>query len=458
MHDHGGTVMKHTAALRVLLPSFLSLLLLFSSCAQNAEIRTPADTDRTGTQAETVEEVPYVLLAGRDIPADFTLVYNADDAGLRQQYLRFRDAAEAAVGERVTATDMYLDAVPYEILYGADRRESYRAAAQELSEGEYSITVQAENYGIKIILAFSGRNAAAAVMDRFLAEFIDKRTTEKEIRIPMNTSIKDKAPDYAGAVITSQIGRLRDPCIVIADGVYYAYGTGWVCYRNTTGSLAGEWEYLGMVAEIPADAETNYWAPEVHRYKDAYYMFTTYKSRKTGHRGCTVMKSDSPEGPFVEISDGHVTPTDWDSIDGTLYVDRDGQPWMVFVHEWTSTDDGIGRMAAAKLSDDLSSFVSEPVELFRADDPAWTNQAVTDGCYLYDCADGTLLMIWSNFEDAGYCVGIARSDNGRVDGSWSQDTRLLYSKNLTGTYDGGHGMIFEDTDGQLYLSINYTSR
>ncbi|MBQ7982895.1 MAG: hypothetical protein IJ302_04955, partial [Clostridia bacterium] len=136
--------MKHTAALRVLLPSFLSLLLLFSSCAQNAEIRTPADTDRTGTQAETVEEVPYVLLAGRDIPADFTFVYNADDAGLRQQYLRFRDAAEAAVGERVTATDMYLDAVPYEILYGADRRESYRAAAQELSEGEYAITVQAE--------------------------------------------------------------------------------------------------------------------------------------------------------------------------------------------------------------------------------------------------------------------------------------------------------------------------
>ena len=62
-------------------------------------------------------------------------------------------------------------------------------------------------------------------------------------------------------------------------------------------------------------------------------MLTTYRSAKTGHRGCTVMKSDTPEGPFKEISSGHVTPLDWDSIDGTLYIDKDGQPWMVFVHE-----------------------------------------------------------------------------------------------------------------------------
>ena len=167
------------------------------------------------------------------------------------------------------------------------------------------------------------------------------------------------------------------------------------------------------------------------------------------------MKSDSPEGPFIEITDGHITPSDWDSIDGTFYVDPDGQPWMVFVHEWTSTDDGIGRMAAAKLSDDLTHFISEPVELFRADDPFWSKAQVTDGCWMYRTEDGQLLMLWSNSDSAGYCVGIARSADGRVDGTWTQDKDLLYSKNMAGMkYDGGHGMLFYDTDGQMYLSIH----
>ena len=171
------------------------------------------------------------------------------------------------------------------------------------------------------------------------------------------------------------------------------------------------------------------------------------------------MKSDSPEGPFVEITNGHITPSDWDSIDGTFYVDPDGQPWMVFVHEWTSTDDGIGRMAAAKLSEDLTHFISEPVELFRADDPSWSKAQVTDGCWMYRTEDGQLLMLWSNSDSAGYCVGIARSVDGRVDGTWTQDHELLYSRNITGMkYDGGHGMLFYDTDGQMYLSIHSPNR
>ncbi len=254
--------------------------------------------------------------------------------------------------------------------------------------------------------------------------------------------------------ITSSIEQLRDPFILVEDnGTMYAYGTGWVCYRNTSGDLAGEWTSLGMVAVPPSDAADQFWAPEVYKYNGAYYMFTTYRSATTRHRGCTVMRSDSPEGPFVEISDGHVTPRDYDAIDGTLYIDPAGQPWMIYVHEWTSTDDGIGRMDAAKLSDDLTHFISEPVELFRADDPAWSRSMVTDGCFLYPTADGQLLMIWSSSDSSGYCIGIARSSDGRVDGEWEQDEALLYSKSILGDYEGGHGMIFE-LDGQMWLSLH----
>lgn len=111
-------------------------------------------------------------------------------------------------------------------------------------------------------------------------------------------------------------------------------------------------------------------------------------------------------------------------------------------------------MAAAKMSDDLSAFVSEPIELFRADDLSWTDSAVTDGCFMYRTEDGQLLMIWSNFCEGGYCVGVARSKNGKVDGEWIQNDKLLFSKETFGTEDGGHGMIFKARDGRMYLSLH----
>lgn len=258
-------------------------------------------------------------------------------------------------------------------------------------------------------------------------------------------------------ILESDIPQLRDPCVLFDKGVYYVYGTGWNCYRNATGSLETGWEGPFSVVSMPAGHESEggcHWAPEVHRYGDALYMFTTYLSNKTGRRGCTVLKAENPLGPFVEISDGPVTPRDWDAIDATLYVDENGRPWMVFVHEWTSTDDGVGRMAAARLSDDLTRLVSEPVELFRADDPSWSSNRVTDGCWMRRTARGSLLMIWSNFADDGYCVGVARSLTGLVTGPWIQENERLYAKSMGAPYDGGHGMIFTHTDGQLYLSLH----
>jgi len=258
------------------------------------------------------------------------------------------------------------------------------------------------------------------------------------------------------SIIVSTLPQLRDPAILVEDGVYYAYGTNWIGFKNASGDLRGAWEPLGVVAEKPVGSDTNYWAPEVHKYNGAYYMFTTYHSTETGHRGCTIMKSDVPEGPFKEITKGHVTPHDWDAIDGTFYVDPNGQPWMIFVHEWTCIENGIGRMAIAKLSEDLTHFISEPVDIFAANDASWVSGGVTDGPWMYRCKDGQLLMLWSSFDKKrGYAVGIARSADGRVDGVWTHDEKMLYSKDMLGTtYDGGHGMLFYDTDGQMYLSIH----
>ncbi|MBE6594018.1 MAG: hypothetical protein E7642_08555 [Ruminococcaceae bacterium] len=385
-----------------------------------------------------------IKLAGKDV-SSFSLVYpsNASENELAN-VKRIADVIGRNSGAIVEIKDDSSDVSENEILVGNTSRQLSKNVYAELNAGEYLFELTEDERGASAIIAYSN----PLTMGTLFEILVDSLNNEG--RFPDNTSGKIKED----SMIVSKIPSLRDPCIVVHNDTYYAYGTGWVAYKNTSGSLGGEWKALGRVVTVPEDAADCYWAPEVHKYKDEFYMFTTYKSAKTGHRGCSIFKSPTPEGPFVEISNGHATPADWDSIDATLYIDEEGQPWMVFVHEWTSTDDGIGRMAAAKMSDDLTSLISEPIELFRADDPEWTNRQVTDGCWLYKCQNGELIMIWSNFANDGYCVGIARSDNGKVDGNWSQDKKLLYSKTLAGEYDGGHGMIFTSLNGQLYLSIH----
>ena len=268
-------------------------------------------------------------------------------------------------------------------------------------------------------------------------------------------------------IIKTNIQYMRDPFILKADRTYYAYGTGvvdddwddtkWICYKNTSGTLEGPWERLPQdIAVLPEWAIKNRWAPEVHEYKGSYYLLASYYSSVTEHKGTTVLKSASPEGPFVEISDGPVTPCEWDCIDGTLYVDEEGTPWMVYVYEWNNTPDGVGRMMASRMSADLTHFVSDPIELFKADEATWRDNdaVVTDGCYLYKAENGELLMLWSNFDPNGYCVGLARSSNGKIDGEWTHDQDLLFSKTLSGEYGGGHGMLFKDVDGKMYMSVH----
>ena len=263
-------------------------------------------------------------------------------------------------------------------------------------------------------------------------------------------------------MIVTNVEGLRDPFILLDNGVYYLYGTGvhngnwddtvWDCYVNTSKSLTGEWKRLpNLVYEKPAHAQKQFWAPEVHKYNGKFYMLASYYSSQTNHRGSSILASNSPTGPFVEISNGHITPHDWDCIDATLYVDGDGQPWLVFVHEWTCTDDRIGRMDVAKLSADLTRLVSEPVELFRADSPVWTKQRVTDGCFMHTMVDNSLLMLWSNMESDGYSIGIAHSENGHILGNWIQEEAPLFKKGVADHNDGGHGMIFTDLEGQKYI-------
>ena len=255
-------------------------------------------------------------------------------------------------------------------------------------------------------------------------------------------------------------GLVRDPYVLVYENKYYLYGT---CLSNGKGygcvvsENLEDWSYPVQVYTPAEDSDeiADFWAPECHYYNGSFYLFATYRSKETDKRGTAIFKASSPLGPFEMITDGHATPKGRDCIDGTLYIDGDGQPWMVYVNEWTSSPDEVGEMAAAKLSDDLSCFISEPIVLFRAKEHLWTTGNITDGPCLYRTENGRLIMLWSNIsKSGGYAVGMAVSDNGEIDGNWIHYPEAFYEKGSSFEYDGGHPMIFRTLDGELMMSIH----
>ncbi|MBQ6789715.1 MAG: family 43 glycosylhydrolase [Clostridia bacterium] len=315
-------------------------------------------------------------------------------------------------------------------------------AARLVRDGEYTTlyfaytSPFAGNYGLEMLLA--------------------KHVKDGVLSVPsdLDVTVKSITPNDYLNVIDEIDQNTRDPFIYVENGTYYMYVTGWKAYKST--SLTGEWTQIAGVVEKPQDYKESPWAPEVYKYNGKYYMFTTYTPKDDmndyDNRGCIIMEADSPEGPFRMITDGWITPQEYDCIDATLYVDADGQPWMIYAREYTAYDMN-GAFYAAKLSDDFTHFISEPVELFRGLDAWWASGGIAEGCFMYTTAEGELLMLWSKNNEDGYCLAVSRSKSGKLDGEWTHDDLWLFDGGVIG-FDGGHGMIFEDTDGQLYAVVH----
>lgn len=262
---------------------------------------------------------------------------------------------------------------------------------------------------------------------------------------------------------------IRDPYVLLHEGQYYMYGTrgpttwgiadGFDCYVS---SDLQNWSEPIEIFHNNGDfwADRSYWAPECYYYHGQFYLLATFKS-ETSCLSMQVLKSDSPTGPFTLHSDGPITPPDWDCLDGTIYLDPQGKPFLVFSHSFQQNPKG--EMCAVEFKNDLSSFNGPIKLLFTAADAPWPvpfpnakaifgvdhDIYLSDGPCLYRTAEGSLLMLWSSFSSNGYSVGLSRSDNGQIDGNWIHEQQPFFAEN------GGHGMIFRTKQDKLIFTMHY---
>ena len=274
-------------------------------------------------------------------------------------------------------------------------------------------------------------------------------------------------------MLTADI-QIRDPFVLPVAPYYYLYGTtdpncwagageGFNAFRSPD---LENWEgpFPIFRASPTFWGTMHFWAPEVHAYAGRYYLFASFKAPQR-YRATQILVADQPEGPFEPLIEGPSTPANWECLDGTLYVDEQRRPWLVFCHEWVQVHNGA--MYALPLSADLKQPAGRPVFLFSASEAPWVKPFahphwsvapggplepfpcyVTDGPWLHRTAAGQLLMLWSSGGHAGYTLGVARSLSGLVTGPWEQQATPLYSQ------DGGHGMLFRTFEGQLRLVLH----
>lgn len=255
---------------------------------------------------------------------------------------------------------------------------------------------------------------------------------------------------------------IRDPFVLCDGGVYYLYGTRAENFGKKTGGfdvyVSHDLEQFSPPREcfdserFGLNRDVN-WAPEVHKYKGRYYMFATF-TMENGLKGTHALCADNPLGPFVPHSRTALTPKDCECLDGTLYISKNNQPYLIYCHEHMQIIDG--SVCVIKLSDDLSRGISAPVKLFHGSEPYFIDKKaegehyVTDGPYTYRTKTDDLLLIWSTFVNEKYTECVARSDNREIDG------RFLHLP-LIVENDGGHGMIFKAGE-RLMLTYHTPNR
>ena len=284
--------------------------------------------------------------------------------------------------------------------------------------------------------------------------------------------------------------QMRDPFIVEpTPGEFVLFGTtdtnlwggaatGFNCYTSTD---LEKWQGPLEAFRPPTGfwADTQFWAPEVHEYGGRFFMFATLASSKTEklyQRGTCVLVAETVTGPYLPWSEGPVTPHELPCLDGTLYVDENQVPWIVYSRGAEGTPGQIdpladGEMYARKLTKDLRAPLGEPVLLFRSSAAAWSkpmrlpggmkpppelnladDPMFTDGAYMFKNASGQLEMLWSSFGASGYAMGVATSKSGSVLGPWTQNPDPVWPLN------GGHGMLLRTSMGEDFLVFHWPNQ
>ena len=289
-----------------------------------------------------------------------------------------------------------------------------------------------------------------------------------------------------------------DPYILTAsDGKYYMYGTGGVerGFAAYSSENLADWESEGKVYDGTQPGSwtlKNYWAPEVYEIDGRYYMFFSAdwkvnpKNELENFR-IGVAVSNSPTGPFLEVSEEPLFDPGYPIIDANI-LQHGGKYYLYYsrccykhpveseVADWARTKDLYDEIEESwvygvEISDDFTKVVGEPVLLLQPpsgmDDPQteWESRSVTsgevnrrwtEGSFAFE-HEGRIYMMYSAnyFGGQNYAVGYAVGNDPLGPYVKAKNNPVLEKNtaqggNVTGT---GHNMMFRSRGGEKMYTV-----
>lgn len=279
-----------------------------------------------------------------------------------------------------------------------------------------------------------------------------------------------RATAETSATYTNPVGDtpivMGDPFAFAHEGKYYLIGTtspgqGFQCYESTD---LTHWQPKGWAWRKSADSWVTgaFWAPEVKYYRGKFYL--TYsglvRDSKPNKLLMGLAVSDRPEGPYRDLHTPWFDPG-YSTIDGHIFVDDDGTPYLYFSRNGTQDGYSYGMNYGVRLTPDLSGPVGEPVKLIEASQPweriNWATNRCNEGATVLKHG-GRYYMTYSANHTSypGYGVGYATADHPLGPWTKAEENPILTGQPALGVSSPGHNSIVRTLDGKELFIVYHT--
>lgn len=248
-----------------------------------------------------------------------------------------------------------------------------------------------------------------------------------------------------------------DPTIYVDGGKYYLTGTGgsrgrsgfnvlestdlksWTLPAGSTDST-----YMILNRGDQAYGTEGFWAPQIFKAKDTYYL------AYTANEQTVLAQSNSVLGPYKQKK---VAPIDGSvkNIDPFIFKDDDGKYYLYHVrfnkgnYLWVAEFD----LRQRKIKPETLKKCFDQTEPWEAT-PNYESAPIMEGPTVFKLKGKYYLFYSANhFKNIDYSVGYAVSDSPY--GPWVKPKNSpIIHRSVLGENGSGHGDLFEGLDGQLY--------
>ncbi len=268
----------------------------------------------------------------------------------------------------------------------------------------------------------------------------------------------------------TNINSLADPHVFKdTDGTYYMYvtGLGYPCFSSKD---LVNWKYETNVfrKNTAKWATRSFWAPEVIKVGDKYYLhYTAAREDDIKHIGVAV--SNSPTGPFVDMDNKpFIDNGTKGTIDSHVFIDDDGRTYMYYSNAMsTNPVPELGwkkrsEIFVVEIKPDFSGFLSEPVMLIYPQQ-SWefnpsSNEYWNEGAVVLK-NNGMYYLIFSAncFCAANYAVGYATATSPMGPFTKSVGNPILSNAGVSHAVSGpGHNSVVRSPDDSEWFFVYHS--